>query len=307
MAFAGKDLNLLIALRALLEEENVTRAGDRIGMGQSSMSTALSRLRTQFGDELLVRVGRDYELTPMARMLLPQVQLAIPLIEKALGSGGPFDPSTTTRQFTLMMSDFASLELTHVFESALEIAPGIDINIVPLPTNPTDSGRDMLKNDFVVAVPGIGIDGEHVELFTDHYVCLVDPNNSALVDGQLSWEAFTALPQAVHDFGQAHLTPADRKLRELGFTRSAHVKASSFMPLPAIVSGTELVAIVPKRLADRLGPATGTVGVDAPFGHVPIIETLYWHPVHNSDPAHEWFREHLVAQTATARTAIVTG
>ena len=303
MAFAGKDLNLLIALRALLEEENVTRAGDRIGMGQSSMSTALSRLRTQFGDELLVRVGRDYELTPMAKMLLPQVQLAIPLIEKALGSEGPFEPATTTRQFTLMMSDFASLELTHVFERAIEQAPGIDINVVPLPANPTDSARDMIKNDFIIAVPGIGIDGEHVELFTDHYVCLVDPNNSALIDGELSWDAFTSLPQAVHDFGQAHLTPADRKLRELGFTRVPHVKASSFMPLPAIVAGTDMVAIVPKRLADRLGPATGTIGVEAPFGNVPIIETVYWHAVHNADPAHVWFRELLIEHANKQITA----
>ena len=301
MAFAGKDLNLLVALRALLEEENVTRAGDRISMGQSSMSTALSRLRAQFGDELLVRVGRDYELTPMAKMLLPQVQLAIPLIEKALGSGGPFEPATTTRTFTMMMSDFASLEMTHVFEKAIAIAPGLEINIVPLPENPTDSARDMLKNDFVLAVPGIGIDGEHVEIFTDHYVCLVDPNNSGLVNGELSWEAFTSLPQAVHDFGQAHLTPADRKLRELGFTRDAHVKASSFMPLPAIVAGTDLVAVVPKRLADRLGPATDTIGVEAPFGRVPIIETLYWHPAHNSDPAHVWMRNHIV-EHADAKT-----
>lgn len=303
VTFAGKDLNLLIALRALLEEENVTRAGDRIGMGQSSMSTALSRLRTQFGDELLVRVGRDYELTPMAKMLLPQVQLAIPLIEKALGSGGPFEPATTTRQFTLMMSDFASLELTHVFEKAITEAPGIDINVVPLPENPMDSAREMIKNDFVIAVPGIGIDGEHVELFTDHYVCLVDPNNSALVDGGLTWDAFTALPQAVHDFGQAHLTPADRKMRELGFSRIPHVKASSFMPLPAIVAGTEMVAVVPKRLADRLGPATGTIGVEAPFGIVPIIETLYWHPVHNADPAHMWLRSLLIDNTQAAVSA----
>ena len=81
MTFAGKDLNLLVALRALLEEANVTRAGERISMGQSSMSSALSRLRLQFNDELLVRVGRDYELTPLARLLLPQLQLTLPLIE----------------------------------------------------------------------------------------------------------------------------------------------------------------------------------------------------------------------------------
>ena len=65
MAISDPDLNLLVALRALLEEANVTRAGERIGMGQSTMSSALARLRTVFQDELLVRIGRDYELTPL--------------------------------------------------------------------------------------------------------------------------------------------------------------------------------------------------------------------------------------------------
>lgn len=295
MTFAGKDLNLLIALRALLEEANVTRAGDRIQMGQSSMSSALSRLRTQFGDELLVRVGRDYELTPLARLLLPQVQMTLPLIEQALGSEPPFDPQSSRRVYSLMMSDYAALELKNVFALALLAAPDIRIDLLPLPSNPTDSQRDLLKNDFVAAVPGIGIEGEHAELFVDHYVCLVDHNNPALVDGELSWEAFTALPQAVCDFGQAHLTPADRKLRELGFTREAHVKTTSFMPLPSIVAGTELVAVVPQRLADRFASVTGTIGVKAPFGNVEIIETLWWHSAHNSDPSHVWLRNILTA------------
>ncbi|AWR20670.1 LysR family transcriptional regulator [Aurantimicrobium photophilum] len=301
MTFAGKDLNLLIALRALLEEANVTRAGDRIQMGQSSMSSALSRLRTQFGDELLVRVGRDYELTPLARLLLPQIQMTLPLIEQALGSEAPFDPQTSYRTFTLMMSDFAALELKNVFALALLAAPEIRIDLLPLPTNPTDSQRDLLKNDFIAAVPGIGIEGEHSELFVDEYVCLIDKDNPALVDGQLTWEAFTNLPQAVCDFGQAHLTPADRKLRELGFSREAHVKTTSFMPLPSVVSGTELVAIVPKRLADRFASTSNTIGVPTPFDKVVIIQTLWWHASHNTDPAHVWLRNIL---TSTAPAAI---
>jgi DNA-binding transcriptional LysR family regulator len=143
----------------------------------------------------------------------------------------------------------------------------------------------------VATVPGIGIDGEHMELFVDHYVCLVSPDNSALVDGNLSWEAFQSLPQAICDFGQAHVNPAERKMRELGFSRSARVTTASFMPLPSIVAGTDLVAVVPSRLAARFGPLTNTIAVDAPFGHVEIIETPYWHPTHNTDSAHQWLRE----------------
>lgn len=304
MSLTGKDLNLLIALRALLEEEHVTRAGDRIGMGQSSMSAALSRLRIQFSDELLVRVGRDYQLTPLARQLLPQVQLTIPLIERALGSGGPFDPATSTRVFTLLMTDFAALELAPYFEQALALAPHISIEVLPLPAQPTDSQRDMLKHDFVATVPGIGIDGDRMELFVDHYVCLVAQDNSALVNGTLSWEAFQSLPQAICDFGQAHVNPAERKLRELGFTRNAHVTTASFMPLPSIVAGTDLVAVVPSRLAERFGPLTQTIGVAAPFGRVEIIETLYWHPTHNTDSGHQWLRDVFRGDVKTASAAL---
>ena len=76
MALGGTDLNLLLPLKVLLEEGNVTRAGQRLELSQPAMSAALARLRRRFDDELLVRAGRDYELTPFARDLLPEVQHA---------------------------------------------------------------------------------------------------------------------------------------------------------------------------------------------------------------------------------------
>lgn len=298
MAAGGFDLNLLVALRALLEEENVTRAGQRINVGQSSMSAALSRLRTQFGDELLVRVGRDYELTPLARLLLPQVQLTLPMIEKVLGSEGPFEPGKSRANFTIQLTDFAAIELKDAISKVTESVPGISVEVLPLPAMPTESSRDLVTHDFVVAVPGVGIEGEYADLFVDYYVCLVDKNNPALVKGELSWEKFIELPQAVIKLGKAHLTPAYRKLRELGFDPEPHLTAGSFIGLPAAIAGTDLVAIVPSRLAKRFGPLTGTIGVPTPFGRVELIERLWWHPSHNSNPAHVWFREKLLEAVA---------
>lgn len=300
MTFAGKDLNLLVALRALLEEANVTRAGERIQMGQSSMSSALSRLRLQFNDELLVRVGRDYELTPLARLLLPQLQLTLPLIESALMSQEAFDPATSTRQFKLLMSDYAAIEMRPRISAAMNEAPNIQLEILPLPANPTDSGRDLVNNDFIVIVPGIGIEGENTHLFVDHYVCLVDKNNPALKKGKLSWDEFVALPQVVVDFGSAHRTAADRKLSEMGFIRTPHVKTTSFLPMASIIEGTDLVGIVPKRLADRMSKTTNVIGVEAPFGKVEIFENLWWHASHNTDPAHVWLRKILAGENSPA-------
>lgn len=298
MSIPSKDLNLLIALRALLEEANVTRAGERVNMSQSSMSSALARLRTQFGDELLVRVGRDYELTPLGQLLLPQLQRTLPLIQKALLSESDFDASKSQRSYRLMMSDYAATELSPVFARALEVAPLIKFEILPLPSNPTDSDRDLWTNDFILSVPGVGVTGDKKELFKDHYVCVIDRDNPALVAGQLSWEAFIELPQVVCDFGRAHLTPAARRLSELGFQRKPHVKTTSFLPIPKIVSGTDQVGVIPARIARRMPNDITAIAVEAPFGHVEIRQTLWWHDSHNTDPSHVWMRNFLIENSS---------
>ncbi|WP_431710849.1 LysR family transcriptional regulator [Glutamicibacter uratoxydans] len=293
MELSKVDLNLLVPLRALLEEANVTRAGERINMGQSSMSSALSRLRATFDDELLVRTGRDYELTPMARLLLPQVQVTLPLIEHALGSGEPFDPRTSTRHYRLLMSDFAMLELKARLAELLAVGTNIRLEILPLPSNPTDSDHAMTVNDFVVAVPGIGIDGEACELFSDEYVCLMDARNPYAAQGAITWDQFSQLPYAVCDFGSNHLTPPERRMREMGLVREPRISTASFLSLPQVVAGTDLVAVVPRRLAERLTASTGTVALPVPFERVELISTLFWHPAHNSDPSHGWLRHSL--------------
>ncbi|MFV0372953.1 LysR family transcriptional regulator [Microbacterium sp.] len=304
MTTGGHDLNLLVPLRALLEEANVTRAGQRVQLGQSSMSSALSRLRIVFKDELLVRVGRDYELTPFAKLLLPQVQATVPLIERVLADEPGSEPTTVSRAISIMMTDYGILRSQAAFDAVLADAPGFRIDALPLPERPMESERDLITHDFVITVAGIGIDGTHVPLIDDEYVCLVDQNNPALRDGQLSFDDFLRLPHAVAQFGRLHFTPADRRLRELGVDRRApRVTSSSFLPLPSIVAGTDLVAVVPGQLAARLGPVTGTIGVPTPFEPVPLHLSLWWHPSYDTDPVHTWFRERLAAEM-TAEHAV---
>src|ERR1700739_441773 len=105
MSLGGTDLNLMVALKALLEEGNGTRAGGKIGKSQPAMSTALARLRRHYQDELLVRVGRDHELTPFAKALLPSVQQAMLGVELAVDRGQRFDPATSEHAFRIHASD----------------------------------------------------------------------------------------------------------------------------------------------------------------------------------------------------------
>lgn len=290
MATDDPDLNLLVALRALLEEANVTRAGERIGLGQSTMSSALGRLRILFQDELLVRVGRDYELTPLALQILPQVQLALPLVAQALGQEQSFDPASSRRVFGLQLSDFGAIEMRPLFDLAQAMAPGIRFDYLRLPREPTDAARDLLSHDFVVAAPGIGIEAESLELFRDEYVVIADKNHPQVVDGEISLEAFLASPFIRCDFGRAHVTPVERRMRELDLNPRTRVTTSTLLSLPLIIGGTQLVGLVPRRLVQRSGAITGTVAVPTPFPTVELIQRLWWHPAHENDEAHTWFR-----------------
>ena len=101
---AGIDLNLLAVLGALLEQRNVTRAGEKLRLTQPTMSGALARLRQHFGDELLVRSGREYRLTPVASGLLPAVRAALGQVEQTLSVPAEFDPATSQRRFSLAIS-----------------------------------------------------------------------------------------------------------------------------------------------------------------------------------------------------------
>lgn len=297
------DLNLLVALRALLEEANVTRAGERIGIGQSTMSSALGRLRTQFEDELLVRVGRDYELTPLARQLLPQVQITIPMIERALGIDGGFDPEAADRRISFQLTDDAAIELRPYF-AILRAARNVRLDLLRIPSEPIDGDRELLARDFLVAEPGTGIEGESVPLYRDEYVVIAAHDNPAVRAGEISIDDFLRLPHVRCDFGRTRVPPSERRMRELDLTFDVRVTTSSMLPIPAIVAGTELIGVVPRRLVDRLGAVSGTVAVPTPFPTVELIQRLWWHPAHTHDAAHTWVRETLVAALdATAPTA----
>jgi len=296
VANGDPDLNLLIALRALLEEANVTRAGERIGLGQSTMSSALARLRTVFQDELLVRVGRDYELTPLAREILPQVQLTLPLLAQALGQDELFDPATSRRRFSIQISDYAAIELRPLFDLASAAAPGVRFDFLKLPPEPTDAERHLLAHDFVVLTPGIGIHAEGFEVLRDEYVVVADRDNPRVADGTISEADFLASPFIRCDFGRAHVMPIERRLHELDLHPRARVTTSTLVSVPLIVGGTDLIGLVPRRLVERNAAVTGTVAIPTPFDPVELILRMWWHPAHTHDPAHAWFRE-LAART----------
>jgi DNA-binding transcriptional LysR family regulator len=308
MPLGAVDLNLLPTLRALLEEENVTHAGARLGLSQPSMSIALARLRRHYKDELLVRTGRGYCLTPLAKTLLPSVTESLRLVDAAFGRTEAFAPGKSDRVFSLTLSDYA---ITVLIEPLLrrvhEEAPMVGLELSPIPPDMQESDRGLREHDLLIAPMGFAFHGESEVVFRDRFVCIVDPANPRLRDGWLSLEDLGALPHAAPTFGHPGLNPAERVLEELGVRRHVQVRVVDWLALPFVVAGTDLVAVVPERLARRVAGPAGVLVVEPPFGKVELIEAAWWHPTRSSDAAIGWLRGVLRDTAPAARPTAPQG
>lgn len=292
------DLNLLVALRELIRERNVTRASERLGVTQPAASAALSRLRRHFGDELLVRGKGGYVLTPLATQLAEQVDAVCAAAERVFATSTQFDPATSQREFTLLMADYtiavmgarlsrmvyseaprASLHVRLVRESlALEYAETIQL-IDGIVTPPVSRFQ----------LPNI----RSAELFRDRWVCVVSNENRELDGDTLCIDDLARLSWvAPYHQGQGHpsAAPITRQLTLLGIRPRVAVRVESYLAVPYFVVGTDRIALMQERLAKEYADALGLRVLECPGEPEPIVEALWWHEHYEDDTAHAWLR-----------------
>jgi DNA-binding transcriptional LysR family regulator len=283
------DLNLLLALGALLEDRNLTRAGERIGLSQPAMSAALARLRRHYGDDLLEREGRGYKRTVFGEQLLPTVREALRELEATMQRSPRFDPAQSDREFAIAASDYTvSILADPLLRLVKETAPGIKLNLHSLPPglgSPTAAGG---LYDLLIGPVGFDFPGRRTELFRDRLVCVADPVASGLTGGALSLEDLARLPRAEPAFAGGEPTLVSRVLDELGVTRQPRVTVFGWLTVPFVLPGTDMVAIMPERMA-RLALKSAPLAIlEPPFGPVELVESAYWHPSRADDPAIRW-------------------
>lgn len=298
------DLNLLIALDALLEERNVTRAAERLCIGQSAASAALARLREYFGDELLIQVGRELRPTPMARSLAEPVRDTLLRARATLSLRPDFDPATAQREFTIAASDYVNhVLLCDVLRRLAVQAPGLAIRLQSLP-------RDLFEQfergsiDLLVMPQAYASRLDHPQrrLFEDRQVCLVWSGNTAVGDA-LSAEQYLELGHVSLSFqlpgGSAFeewLFPQHRQQRRV------EVRVDSFSLVPMLLVGTPRIAVIHHRLAARAAQQLPLRILDAPIELPTLVEMLCWPRHLESDPAHRWLRETVFESAAAMPT-----
>ncbi|MEU6644758.1 LysR family transcriptional regulator [Saccharomonospora sp. NPDC046836] len=296
-SLASLDLNLLVFLRELLRERNVTRAAERVGVSQPTASAALSRLRRHFNDQLLVRSRGSYVLSPLAVQLAGQVEPVCTSLERLFATSPEFDPMESEREFTLLMPDYVLAALGERFSREMyEAAPSIRLHIrVVREALPSDVLETLRVMDGMISAPKADLRTPGIrsqELFRDRWVCVVDRDNP--VGDRLELADLERLPWVVPhhpDGGYPPSSPLGPLMGRLATRPRVAVRVDSYQATPYLVAGTDRIAILQHRIARRLAARTDLRVLDCPGNPPPIVETLWWHEQKEHDEAHRWLRQ----------------
>ncbi|MCH9683335.1 MAG: LysR family transcriptional regulator [Deltaproteobacteria bacterium] len=286
------DLNLMLALDALLQELNVTRAAARVGLTQSAMSHKLRRLRELFGDELLVGGRRGMVATPRAVELMAPIRRGLLELHTAVYSTGPFDPATAERRFTIISSDYADFViLPRVLEHLDRVAPGISLRIQV----PAAGGiAEALENGSADLLMGDSFDGAMLRqraVFNETFTTILRAGHPALNDADaIDIDRYVALGHVVMS-SDGRPTMVDRALAERDLRRKIVLRTPYFTPIPFIVARSDLVATLPRALAEEAATFADLCLVDPPLPLPQFRIMATWHERAHRDPAHRWLRE----------------
>src|SRR3984885_798824 len=285
--FRNIDLNLLIPLKALLHERNVTRAAKRIHLSQSAMSRALDRLRLELGDELLVRVGRNYELTPRGTALTSELGQIMPRLAR-LWEGEPFSPAQSEAKIRLAMTDDASsVVLPPLAEIVGRLAPGITLEVIPWHER---THEDNLATQLILSPLAAPSTFRFESLFEDHFVCMAG-RKLKRGKGAIAMKEYLSFRHVALETQPNQQNLIDRSLAEAGLRRLVAVRLPYFQAAIRVLEATDLVLTMPSRIAQPTLAALDFPLLKAPKEVPRIRYSMVWHPRFDSDLLHTWIRQ----------------
>lgn len=290
MRYKRLDLNLLVALDALLKHQHVTHAAQELYMTQSGMSSSLSRLREMFNDPLIVRVGRRNTLTPLATSLVEPVREVLIQTNRLLSERPGFDPARSDRQFSIICTDYVcDVLMDEVVTRVAAVAPHVRIVLEGL-RDDTIHRFKAGEVEFLIIRDELALASHPREpLFTDNYVCIAWSGNRA-VGASLSQQDFLTLTHVDRVSEWSVSTQWQSTLQEnLPAARKVAVQTSPFM-VPRMVVGTQHIATIQQRAAVSAAKHLPLRILPAPVKFPPLRLALSWQRHQVSDPAVLWLR-----------------
>jgi DNA-binding transcriptional LysR family regulator len=287
------DLNLLVVFDALMQERNVTRAGERLGLSQPAMSHALIRLRHMLKDELFVRSPKGMLPTPRAEQIALPLRQALDGLQHSL-EPMEFNPSEAKRTFRIAADNYAAIVLVAPVATRIaKSAPGVTLEFRPSGTIHVPDLLDRGQLDLA-----IGSFAKQTERFSrrqllqDKFVALLRKNHEAANAREMTIEKFAALSHleisSVH-----HATNfIDDALSRRKLARRIALRAP-FLSTVRILAASDLVSVLPQRIAQELITYRPLVIRQLPHASPSIETTMIWPRWFDNQPAHRWLRENI--------------
>ncbi|SCB55343.1 transcriptional regulator NodD2 [Bradyrhizobium shewense] len=303
MRFKGLDLNLLVALDALMTERNLSAAARKINLSQPAMSAAVVRLRSYFGDELFGMRGRELVLTSRAEGLAAPVREALTHIELSIIARHVFDPARSNRRFRIGLSDFITVVFfRNVVERVAREAPAVSFELVAL----TDERDELLRRgevDFVI-LPELFMSSAHprAALFEERLVCVGCCTNSQLLR-RLTFDRYMSMGHVAVQLKGERKTPVEESLLlDLGLNRRIDILVQSFSMIPPLLVGTNRIGTMPLSLVKHFQRTMPLRIAELPQPFPAFTEAVQWPVLQNSDPESLWMREILLQEATRMAT-----
>lgn len=305
MSFLTLDLNLLRVFDAVMAEQNLTRAADRLATTQPAVSNALKRLRHALDDELLIRTAHGVKPTTRAEELWPAVRLALATLEESL-TPTTFDVTTAKISFNIAMADApAALWLPSLVRAIDRYAPGVDVRMVPLTTR--DPRAMLLQGDIDLTIgffPGVvaQLSGgpstsiRHERLFTGRYVCVMRKEHP-LADTELTLDSFCDANHLLVSFSGRPFGLVNDVLAQMGRKRRILLTVNQFFTAGRVVASSNLITVLPLHLIGSTGVEKELLAKELPFELPEVHVDMLWHDRDARSPAHKWLRENMVEIT----------
>jgi DNA-binding transcriptional LysR family regulator len=293
------DLNLLPVFVALMEERNVTRAAERLGLTQPALSNSLSRLRVVLRDPLFVRERYGIRPTEVAEQLLPNIAAALANLDDAIFGQQAFDPATAQRSFTLAPTGYVEFVLAPAIVARVRSeAPGIRLRLTPYGNNLSETG--VMSGDTALVLGRLTDPPDNLvvqPLMEDGLSCVVRADHSEVGD--------TLTREQYERMKHVNVLPPGRlraglfqALDREGLRRDVAVSVTHFLAVPDMIVATDDCATLPNLICARLArdPRLKVLPAPADLGTFPV--QMAWHVRYRHDPAHRWLRTLVVELAA---------
>ncbi len=292
------DMNLLRVLDALLQEQSTVLAGERIGLSQPAVSSALGRLRLAFEDPLFVRQGQRIVPTEFAKQLEIPLRDVLDKLEEIVSSTSEFDPASVSRNFIISGSDFfAEVLIPSLSKYVSEIAPDVIIQLVDLVP---DNYVGTLQNHEIdlALVPHMSFPGwiDSQKVFTSDFVMIArqkHPQLSEINDectAQIPMDLFCELQHVAFSPEGKTRAMVDHALEKHGRRRQVRLTMPVFGGICNVVADSDLVAVLPRQVATRMAQKLGLSIYEPPVKIAAVDIEMIWHRRNTRNAAHTWLR-----------------